>query len=160
MNIPIDNQPSSIATDDESDVGIRRQFRTMKARLLELERLYSSRFQYQVPTTTILQRESLVGSKCKFHLHVKVSMHSAIVECADCKAPLDALQVLREFARDERHFADQLEHLRQEKADLHKEIEALKKQKQNLRNAVRKAGGKPIERWQLKDAPSDGNEAG
>lgn len=147
----IDDSPGSIASDDDSDIGIRRQWKQMRARLAELERLYASRFQYQVPTTTIAVRDTALGAKCQLHLHVKVSMHAARVECADCGAPLDPLQVLREFAREERHFADQLEHLRQEKANLGKEIEALKKQKQNLRNQVRKAGGTPVERWQLKE---------
>lgn len=147
----IKDEPGSVAADDDTDIGRARQFKAMKARLLELERLYASRFQYQVPTTTIAVRDTALGAKCQLHLHVKVSMHAARVECADCGAPLDPLQVLREFACEERHFADQLEHLRQEKADLGKEIEALKKQKQNLRNQVRRAGGKPIGRWQIKD---------
>jgi len=151
VNIPIDQRPPSIVTDDESDVGIRRQFRAMKARLLELEHLYASKFRHQVPTAIALTRPGYLDGKCKFHLHVKVDMHKAIVECADCGAPLDLLQVLREFANEERHFADQLEHLRQEKANLGTEVEALKKQKQNLRNQVRRAGGKPIERWKIKD---------
>jgi len=150
--LTVDNRPPSITdgSEDESDIGIRRQFRAMKARLAELEHLYASRYQHQVPTTTRVGGTHL-GGKCQIHMHVVVDMHAAVVECADCGAPLDPLQVLREFAREERHFADQFEHLRKEKADLGTEIEALKKQKQNLRNAVRKAGGKPIERWQIKD---------
>lgn len=151
MNIPIDQRPPSIVTDDESDVGIRRQFKAMKARLLELEHLYASRHQYQVPTATRVKKPSYFDGKCKLHLHIEVDMHSAVVECADCGVPLDPLQVLREFAREERHFADQLEHLREEKAALAKEVAELKKQRLSLRGAVRKAGGKPIERWQIKD---------
>lgn len=151
MNIPIDQRPESIVTDDESDVGIRRQWKAMKARLLELEHLYASRFQFQVPTATSVTKPSFLDGKCSLHLRVKVSMHKAVVECSDCGAPLDPLQVLREFARGERHFANQLEHLRQEKANLGMEVEALKKQKQNLRGQIRKAGAKPLERWQLKD---------
>ncbi len=142
-------EAQSIAADDDSDIGIRRQFRAMKARLQELETLYASRFKHQVPTATSIKAKPI--KQCRLHLHVVVHDHAAIVECADCHAPLDPLHVLREFAHEERHFADQLEHLRQEKANLRKEIEALKKQKAALRSGVRRAGGTPIEPWQIKE---------
>lgn len=148
-DLTVDNRPPSISTDDESDIGIRRQFRAMKSRLAELEGV-AARFADRVPTATSLLRQP-IGQRCGFHLHVVVYEHSKRVECADCKEPLDPLDVLRQFARAERSFADTLDHLLKQRTDLNREIEALKKQKQSLRNAVRKAGGKPIERWQIKE---------
>lgn len=41
---------------------------------------------------------------CKYHLAVVVDMDSPVVECATCKTRLDAIEVLREFARKERAF--------------------------------------------------------
>jgi hypothetical protein len=151
MLIPIDNQPPSIDS-DESDLGRVREFRRMKARLSELETLYASRFKFQVPTATSIKQQPL-EKRCSQHLHVVVSLHAARVECAECGEPLDPIDVLRQFANTERTFADSLEHLREERSALFKEIEALKKQKQNLRNSIRKAGARPIERWQIKDEP-------
>lgn len=148
MDLTLDNRPGSIDSDDESDIGIRRQHRAMKTRLAELELLYSTRFRFQVPTA-ITEAESKHGPRCGLHRHVVVSMRTPLVRCAQCGESLDALDVLREFTREERTFAFALEHLRQERSDLAKEVAALKKQRQNLRNAVRKAGGKPVERWNL-----------
>lgn len=157
MIIPVD-PPSgpaiSSSSDDDSDIGIRRQFKTMRARLVELEKLYATRFQHQVPTATSVKKQPL-GERCKFHLHVIVYNHADRVECATCEEPLSPIAVLREFANQERHFADQLEHLRQEKAALGQEVEALKKQRNALRSAVRKAGGKPVERWDLRKDSSE-----
>lgn len=155
-------KPSSISSDDESDIGIRREYKRMKGRLAELERLYATGARNRVPTATSVQQPPL-GAKCEFHLHVIVNTHSAEVTCSDCGAPLEPLQVLREFATEERQFAQNLEHLRREKAELHKEIEALKKQRLAMRAKVRKAGGRPLERWEIpegEERPQDSENGG
>jgi len=83
-------------------------------------------------------------------------MRTPLVECAVCHEELDPLEVLREYVREERQFAQCLEHLRDETSELRREVEALKKQKAALRAAVRKAGGEPIESWQVRDADKSG----
>ena len=132
--------------DDEDDSPQAREFRRMKARLEELELLCVSLAPERVPTAT-----SWNDQRCSFHLHVIVHEHAAIVECSQCHQPLDPLEVLRQFAKRERRFADSLEHLRKEQRDLLKQIEALKKQRNSLRSAVRRVGGTPLEPWDLKD---------
>lgn len=158
MNIPIDNRPPSITSSDEdSDIGKAREFKRMKSRLAELELMYSTRFQFQVMTALTERRRSL--ARCGIHPHIIVDDHSNRVECAECGEEMDPIDVLRQFANQERTFAHQLEHLRKEKSDLGVEVEALKKQKAALRSAVRKLGGTPVERWQIK-APSDDPDLG
>lgn len=142
---------------DESDIGIRRQFKAMRTRLQELELLYATRFRHQVPVS-ISELKTEHGLKCGFHQHVTVSMITPSVQCGACGEELDPLDVLRQFTKEERSFAFTLEHLRKETADLRAEVVALKKQKAALRTAVRKAGGKPIENWQVRR--EDGKTSG
>lgn len=124
---------------DESDIGIRRQFKAMRARLQELEALYAGRFRYQVPTALTEREIGPHGLKCGFHPHVTISMRTPTVRCTVCDTRLDPIEVLRDFARDERNFAHTLEHLRTERATLSKEVEDLKRQRANLRAQIKRA---------------------
>lgn len=137
LSVPLD-KPESPSSDD-SNIGIRRQFRQMKARLEELELLYATRFRHQVPTSSSAVPEVHGGSRCGFHPHVIVSMKRPSVTCSTCGVTLDALDVLREYARGERAFAHTLEHLRQEHTRLSKEIDHLKRARANLRSQIKRA---------------------
>lgn len=141
--------PSLSAAEDVDDLGRMRELKRMRARLSELETLYASRFRFQVPTA-LSTREQV--KRCSVHPHVVVDDHAAKVTCSECGAQLDPLDVLRQFARHERSFAFTLEHLRHEKDGLTKEITELKRQKSQLRSAIRKAGGKPVESWHIRQA--------
>lgn len=134
------DQPEA-PTSDESDIGIRRQFKAMQTRLQELELLYATRFKHQVPVS--ISELETKHMRCGFHQHVTVSMRTSIVRCTKCGEALDPLDVLRQFTKEERTFAFTLEYLRKETTDLRAEVAALKKQKAALRAAVRKAGGEP-----------------
>ena len=143
MRIEIDGSPGSIAAadGDDSDIGIRRKYKAMQRRLVELETLYATRFRNQVPTATT-ELKSKHGLACGFHPHVSVSMNTPEVECTACGKQLDPLEVLRQFARNERQFAHQLEHLRNEREKLQQEIAELKRQRSNLKQQVKRAAAK------------------
>lgn len=128
----------TIESDDESDIGMRRQYRVIKARVAELELLHATRFRFQVPTATT-EAETKHGLRCGFHPHVVVSQTTPHVSCAVCGEELSPLDVLRQFSIEERNFAMGLEHLRREAADLRVAVERLKRERQNLRAAVKRA---------------------
>jgi cell division protein FtsB len=80
------------------------------------------------------------GLRCgALHPHVVVDEHAPVVECAVCKERLDPLVVLRQYAKQEKHFMWNLRSLRDEKAKLAAEVEALKKERSNVRAQVKRA---------------------
>lgn len=144
MSITIDPPELSIVSDDH-DIGRARKTKQLEARIAQLEANLAAVSGVTVPTATIAKPAP--NPSCRYHLKVVVSEHANRVECGICGEPLSPIAVLRQFAHEERRFAHTIEALRQERIDLRKEIEALKKQKQGLRNAVRKAGGVPVNRY-------------
>jgi hypothetical protein len=141
MRIENDLPADVASTDDDSDIGMRLKYKSMQRRLVELETLYASRFRNQVPTATA-ELKSEHGIKCGLHPHVSVSMTTPEVRCTACKKLLDPLDVLRQFANRERQFSHTLEHLRNERDKLEKDVEELKRQRSNLRAQVKRAAAK------------------
>jgi hypothetical protein len=82
------------------------------------------------------------------HPHVVVDNHAPVVECAVCHERLDPLEVLRQFANGERLFASWNKAMRCERDKLVEHIAKLKRQRQNLKAQIRRAGGKPAEEWE------------
>lgn len=133
--------PKGPADVDDSDIGVRRENKRLRARLVELETMVKTRLGRVVPTSTTMPQdfEEKHGLKCGFHPNVIVSMKTPRVECAVCGEKLDALDVLREFARHERHFAQTLEHLRKETSELRAEVPKLKRTLSDLRSRIKRA---------------------
>lgn len=117
-----------------------------RARLEELEALYASCFRYQVPTT-IRDPVEQHGYKCGSPPNIIVSERTSLVACAVCGAPLDPLDILRQYTRKERQFAFTLERLRQERSELGTEVEQLKTLRSRLRSDIkRRTKAQAIER--------------
>lgn len=74
---------------------------------------------------------------CAYHMQVSVSLTTPSVTCSECGAELSPLDVLRDFAKRERHFVMLSNDLRQEQSKLRTEIDTLKKQRASLKAQVR-----------------------
>ena len=91
--------------------------------------------------TTVNRYEDRHGYKCGFHPRVIVSEETRSVTCQACGAELEPMDVLREFARNERRFVESVTGLRQERAKLLEDVAELKKRRSSLRSQVKKKGG-------------------
>lgn len=92
------------------------------------------------------------------HLRVLVDPEIRKVICASCRTELDPINVLNEYAIQERQFARATKHMVDEQKNLRAEIDALKKQRQNLRSAIRKDGGRPVDEYEVRFAAQKGVE--
>lgn len=61
------------------------------------------------------------------------------VQCKKCDAPLDAVEVLLYWARHWERLASSTRHLREETGRRHKEIEALRRERSNVKAAHKRA---------------------
>jgi hypothetical protein len=66
------------------------------------------------------------------HRHYMVAMHEAIVECADCGAPLDVWTVVRSLTNDHERTWSALDMADDERGRLLAEIEILKRERKKL----------------------------
>lgn len=146
MDLTPPQHPPSIAPTAEptDDLGRARELRQLRARVAQLE-TEKAELQHQVkPSVSTIEsheeKKHRIGT-CGFHPQVLVSMETNSVVCAVCDAELAPLDVLREFAREERRFVQSLNGLRDEKQLLHKQVDKLKKQVQALEGKVRKKAG-------------------
>ncbi len=137
--------PASITSAEPiDDLRKERELRALRARVAQLETEKTELTNQVKPSLTTLQsyeEKQHRTSTCGFHLQVIVSLETASVACATCGVELAPLDVLREFARDERQFVNQLNSLRDEHKKLGQEVEKLKTQRSSLRSQVRKKGG-------------------
>lgn len=132
--------PPEVRTDDLSK---ERELRALRSRVVDLESVVAT-FQGRVvdAITTESRFDEKHGLRCGFHPQVTVSMTTPSVTCTVCGEGLSPLDVLRQFATSERNFVSSLNHNREERNLLRKEIAALKQQRSSLRSQVRKKGGK------------------
>ncbi len=139
---PIDTAPPSVRPDVVDDLGKERELRRLRARVEELEKIGILRGDKIIPATCELEFEQRrhTASKCGFHPQVTVCMETPRVECKVCEEELDPVEVLRDFVREERKFVWTIEGLRREKEELTKVVEALKKERVNVRAQLRKQG--------------------
>lgn len=75
---------------------------------------------------------------CGWPSRVLVSQHTASVTCAMCGAELVPMDVLRAYARHERHFAFMTMELVREQKELRLEVEELKRIRANQKAAIRR----------------------
>jgi hypothetical protein len=73
-----------------------------------------------------------------FHYRSRVDKQARRVICADCGVDLDPITVLSQVAR----LTDEWKWLHDSKRELTREIESLKRERNNLRASVRRAGAK------------------
>jgi prefoldin subunit 5 len=135
------SESSSIeASPGTIDLAKERELRQLRAQVAAL--------QSQVAALDVFKAASVLSVKsvdethgraaCGFHTRVLVSMTESAVWCAVCNCELEPMDVLREFAKKERNFIESLDWLREEKAELRKEIDVLKKQRSSLRSQVKR----------------------
>lgn len=136
------HEPPTVAIADadveDNELARRRENKALRARVEHLEAELAKAAKMVSPAITALRNhEEVHNIHCTFHLQVKVSLTTPEVTCTLCGADLDPLDVLREFATKERHFTENLNHLRVEATGLRKEIEQLKKERSSLKAQVK-----------------------
>lgn len=147
MAAAVSNEPDSAPVVGEQSDGMlsltkERELRMLRTRVATLTAQVAVFDKRLVPALTSRERwEGDHGYACGFHPQVEVSMETDEVTCKMCGAPLVAIDVLREYARGERRFAESINSLRDERSKLAKEVEHLKKQRSSLRSQIRKRGG-------------------
>lgn len=129
--------PTEPTLDEDSDIGVRLELKRMKGRVGELELLVATQLQHIVPTNITTARDKH-GLACGFHPHVTVSLTTTRVVCTICGEQLDALDVLRSYAKAERTFAMNLEHLREERSKLHAQVIALRNERSSLKSQIKR----------------------
>jgi hypothetical protein len=132
--------PTEPVLDDNSDIGVRRELKRMKGRVVELELLVATQLQHIVPTNITTARDKH-GLACGLHPHVTVSLTTTRVVCTICGEHLDALDVLRSYATAERSFAMNLEHLREECSKLRAELISLRNERASLKSQIKRKKG-------------------
>lgn len=135
---------------DVGSLAKERELRELRAANERLkEELTESQKRLVAPLTARMPFEEKQHTfKCGLHPLVEVSLETNSVSCRVCGVELAPLDVLRDYARNERYFVQGLESLREEKKKLSIEVDALKKQRSSLRSQIRKKGG---------DVPDDPN---
>lgn len=71
------------------------------------------------------------------HPHITIYRNTAVVECRDCKAWLDPVKVLEEYADNERA----LEYSRREVRRLREQLDELKREERNIKARIKRARG-------------------
>lgn len=136
LTIPHPSEGTPSAGDE---IAWRRELKQLRVRVAQLE---AERGIKQVPSIEVKRSEEH-GYQCGHPCGVVVTENAPRVECEACGTKLDAIEVLREYARHERNFCYSLEHLRKERRDLTKEIEKLKSIRTRLRSLLRKVVPEP-----------------
>lgn len=90
------------------------------------------------PGLAIAERPTVNGRRC-YHRHVEVG--EASVSCADCKAPLDAHQLLLQYANEERSFLFACEKARTERKRLEEELASVERKVKNAKARLRRVTG-------------------
>ena len=91
----------------------------------------------------LLRRKRDDGPYCR-HSHFLVSQTKAIVECADCKAPVDVWAVLRSLTTDHEHVWAALAAAKHERQRIEEEIRVLKKERAAWRKRPVKPKPEPV----------------
>ena len=73
------------------------------------------------------------------HDHVKVYETQSRIDCADCGAVVEPMEVMRRFARQELNFWWTCEQKKNERDKLLAEVEALKCERARLRRAIKES---------------------
>lgn len=126
-----------------------RELRDLRARNAALEDLVQSYKTGTKLTSELTSRnpyEEEHGYKCGFHSRVIVSMETKSVTCQVCHAELEPIDVLREFANNERRFVESFNGLVEERKKMMAEVQKLKDQRSSLRSQIKKKGGK-VDPW-------------
>jgi len=100
-------------------------------------------------STGVLTPHERSYDKCRDHMSVLVDYEARKIICRYCNTEVDPILVLHEYATRERMFASRNEDLVDRVTKLRNEIELLTKQRANLRAAIRKDGGEPIDDWAI-----------
>ncbi len=141
-SINVDAAPPSLRSDITDDLGKERELRRLRKRVDELELQTAQSAKMIAPAVRIERNKDHTITKCGVHPQVLVCEDTPRVECAVCGTELDAIEVLRDFANHERQFVYTVQHLRREKDELEKVVEALKKERVKVRGQLRKDGVK------------------
>jgi hypothetical protein len=123
-----------------TDLGVVRENKLLKERVAALEN------QLRAHETVITDGAITPHSegRCQYHLSVVVDMEAPVVECATCGTELDAVEVLRSYANEERRFRYQDAAARKAYHLLTAEVRALKQQRSSLRSQIKKKGATPV----------------
>lgn len=100
-----------------------------------------------------LRVRPLENAYCAEHCrHVIVDVKTRLLECSCCGRTIEAFDWVLKQTNELETQDGWVRRLKQERNDLCRQIEAIKKQLANLRQAVRRAGGRPVERHELGDS--------
>jgi Zn finger protein HypA/HybF involved in hydrogenase expression len=145
MKIEIPQDPPSIEAFPNDDLGKAREIRALRAQRDDLERKLAEAREVNATTikpTLQRMRKTEHGIRCGIHAQVLVDEEVDLVECAECGAPLVAIDVLRSLMRREINLVCSLSSLHAEEKRLAEEVHALQKKKQALQGDIRKREGK------------------
>lgn len=126
--------PAEGSPKEGDEIAWRRELKQLRVRVVQLE---AERGIRQPPSVDV-KRDGQHGLWCGSPCGVVVLDRRPRVECAQCGGELNAIEVLRDYAKHERNFCYSLEHLRKEKRELTAEVEKLKKLRLRLRAEARK----------------------
>lgn len=132
----------------------QRELDALKTRVQELERVVSQaklRRRVDAPDQLVID-VAKDDCSCPAKLF-SVYEQQGIVVCRTCEAVWSPVAALLALAKDVSRLSAQATWARTERDKLHAEVEELKRQKANLRAGVRRAGGTPIESWQIPRKP-------
>lgn len=131
------------------DIGVARRALSVRHEVADLRRRLRAltMMGMQVGEVTNLSADRHVGhhdahGECKDG-GILIDEDCWVVKCEACGERLDPVEVLRQYAHEERAFVADLQHLRAERERLARDIEQLKRQRVYLRKKVRKDGGDP-----------------
>ena len=133
--------PSVVAAGSTIDLGKERELRQLRSQVAELtERLanFDPRHLAQLTSRESYDKGAVHKATCGFHPLVVVCMDTKSVTCQQCGAELEPIDVLREYAREERRFVSSLVDLRAERSKLSEEVSELKKIRSSLRSQIKK----------------------
>lgn len=145
MKIEIPQDPPTIEAIPNDDLGKAREIRQLRAQRDDLEQKLAEARETNATTikpTLQRMRKTEHGIRCGIHAQVLVDEEVDLVECAECGAPLTAIDVLRSLMRREINLVSSLSSLHVERKRLYEEVDALRKRKQALQGDVRKREGK------------------
>lgn len=144
IEVPQD-PPATVELIPADDLGKAREIRALRAQRDDLERQLAEAREKMATTVTPtlrMMQKTEHGYQCGTHPHVLVDDKADLVECAECHAPLTAIEVLRSLARREINLVSSLSSLHAEQKRLAEEVLALQKKKQSLQSDIRKREGK------------------